>query len=282
MDSKLGYYTVIVYAEDSLGNEGEKNDTIMLAYSYNITLLLDPNPVVESGKVKAEGKVKMDDGTPVPEKKINLTLPNSTVEVNLVNGTFSYVFNVSANEGTYDVIVSVLSMGNNLVYSVSKKLEVINPTSTKKRAGGSGGGAATQGSGSGGSSGTGSTEQECVDEWSCGEWSSCSNGESARTCTSTCGNSKINKKSCEAENTTGNDANGENSAQVESEEGTSQSRLGLGSGSGLFNLKSNWALLLLAIIIIAGITAFLAKIGWRRDEEETLDEYLERIRSREG
>jgi hypothetical protein len=286
LGSALGTYTLLVRAVDTLNNSNSGEDSILLTYSYVVTLGLSPSSTAPGSQVAASGAVLFDNGSYVPEESVNLLLPGNVTQQAALGdeGQFSYAFAAPSQDGTYDVTASITSAGNGQAYSTTRQLTVSTPS------GGGGGGG-----GGGTSSYHDDGEDGCSTDWSCTAWSACEDSEQERTCVdlnrcSLGDTSREETRSCTIEeegeeDATDSEADAVSAAreqlpapeehQVDAAEEDAGDAAGIGEASGFMSLGDlSWFNVLLALLLATVLVGMLYRYGWKRSSRPSAKDIL--------
>ncbi|MEK6822383.1 MAG: Ig-like domain-containing protein, partial [Nanoarchaeota archaeon] len=141
----LGSHDLTLDATDTYGNPGVLVDAFTLIQGYTITLSASPASVLPGESVTVAGTVVLDDGAAAPEQSLLLFLPGETVNISIVNGTFSTSLS-APGAGTYTIVASIIS-SEGFAHNKTTTLTVNNPPAPS---GGGGGGGGRRNSGSSG------------------------------------------------------------------------------------------------------------------------------------
>ncbi|MFC1740924.1 hypothetical protein ACFL3V_00105 [Nanoarchaeota archaeon] len=180
IESDVGTYTLQVYAVDTLNFSNQEEFTFDVTYRYVVALELDSSDVAPGTDVIASGVVVYDNGSVVPEDVVVLSLPGNVSEDVVLgdDGAFSHTFSAPETDGAYDIVVSIVSVGNGMEFTSTEQLTVATPEQPQVRGGGGGHG------GGSGSSGVADTDSSggCEADWSCTAWTECSSGQQKKIC----------------------------------------------------------------------------------------------------
>ncbi|MBW2997096.1 hypothetical protein KY349_02010 [Candidatus Woesearchaeota archaeon] len=281
MESTTGTYTLAVYAVDTLNNSNTAEDEILVTYKYVISLELSPSSVTTGGGVDISGSVAFDNGSSIVEEDIELSLPENQADVELIDGVFSHSFTAPSAAGTYDVVASVFSEGNEQVYSAVEQFSVAAPQ--QQSSGGSGGG------GGGGHHRSQDEEQEyCIIDWQCTAWTMCEEGEQKRVCVDMnhCDteDKKVEERSCTETNTEEENDDGTTEGdtvsatreplpepeehEVDATEEDEGDAAGIGKASGFMNMfKVSPSSIIFALLLMALLLGTLYKYGWSKGDK---------------
>lgn len=243
----LGNYTVTIDANDTLGNTNQLVDTFELVQGYVLTLNLNKNSAIPGEEVIASGTVTLDDGGAVPENNLTLHLPDETVEVAIVNNSYTYAFDADS-EDVY-TISAILTSTYGFIHNASDQLTISNPGGSEDDEGGSVGGG-----------GGGSGRIRCGD-------GICQTTESCSTCVTDCGACPIIESSSndDDEEVGGDEVDGLNITEEEPAE--PREPIGVGAASGWFRKVAGNAWIWAIILVIAGTLYIMSsdkgdKINW--------------------
>lgn len=127
--SPVGEYPITVYAKDSNGNPNSAAGSFNVTYGYVVLMNLDHDTVDADQDVIVTGSVKKDDDSLVPENKIDLVLPDSTVQADIAStGGFTYVFSYGTG-GLYNITAKI-TPENGFTFGDSKTLEIKGTSTT--------------------------------------------------------------------------------------------------------------------------------------------------------
>jgi len=143
VNSPLGTYTLEITASDSLLNSNTARAEFQVVVAYVLTMQ-DIRKVHPKDSVLVKGNVRLENGTPVSQSRINLVLPlaNATAGIDPATGDFAYTFEAPSKKGDYEVAAWIVSEYN-VTYTASKTFEVYSNSGGGGHGGGDGGGHAT-------------------------------------------------------------------------------------------------------------------------------------------
>ncbi len=274
--SAVGTYTLEVYSVDTLNHSNTLTSEIEVTYKYVIALDLDPVTAAPGSQVTVTGAIVYDAGTPVPEDAATLALPEGDVDVTLDQGGFSHAFTAPAEEGAYDLTVTILSDGNSEEYSKTVQLNVQTPQA-QGSSGGSGGGRRSY------PDTVQIIEDDCDADWTCTAWTMCEDSMQEKICVdlNSCDDStkRVETRSCKGEEEEGDDdgettetdtATASRKPLPEPEEHTvdatgedEESSAGIGKAIGFMSdITFDWLSALIVLMAAGLIVGVLAKYGW--------------------
>ena len=239
----LGTYSLTITADDVLGNGNVLVDDFELIQGYIITLSLDPSSVEQGEEVIVSGTVTLDDGGAVPENYTRLYLPDETIDVNIIDGTFEYTY-TAGDTGTYTVR-AVVTSSEGYEHGQTAELIITSP----------GGGASSESS----SSSSGGGDIYCGD----GVCTSAVN-EDCNSCSADCGECPEEEPE-EAES--GEEVEGTNLTEEIHPEEPREPSPGVGAASGWFSRVTSNPWVWVVFLLIMGSLYVMSsgkkeKINW--------------------
>ena len=235
----LGNYSLIFTANDTKGNFNRSEDKFTLIQGYIINFTMTPNPANTNDEIYLKGHIELDNGSEISGYNITIITPYNKTIVEVHNKTFNYTFNAPSSKGNYEISCEI-ETDEGFVHHKSKTL-IIKAHSTSSSS----------------HTGTSSTHRksdyktnvkERIPVGKCGDHR-CNKFEDCNSCPKDCGTCKKEKIAPNNKEKLNDD---NNKTDLEIQEDSSRTPLGIGSGTGFFRtiLFSPISLILFLILIV--------------------------------